>query len=268
MKKFIAFTARTSIAHTITYIICGMIASTLFNYKTFFESDVLKDFMKPINSSSTYLGPFAQPLRGALFSIAIYPLRDSFIRMKYGWCKLWVLIVCIGMLSTPGPCIGSIEGIIYSKVPFWAHFVGMPEVYTQTLLFSILVVHWEKYIEGRVEGFLFVWFIECIKYFGLLGIFAVSFSIAGIISAIFMGQSVQEMINRPDANWILLFFLFLILIATVISKFKSLFTKFVIYIVAMSVGTLVTLDVHFVNFIANLIPILVIVAYTHAVWKK
>jgi hypothetical protein len=52
--------------------------------------------------------------------------------------------VVFGILSTPACSPGSIEGMLYSKLPLWYHLIGLPEIMLQTLTFSFLLLAWEK----------------------------------------------------------------------------------------------------------------------------
>jgi hypothetical protein len=90
------------------------------------------------------LGPFLQPIRGLIFAIGLWPLRGFLIEKKRGWLTLWGLLVTIGILSTPAASPGSIEGMLYSKLPMWYHLIGYPEIVLQTLVFSIWLVWWER----------------------------------------------------------------------------------------------------------------------------
>ena len=85
-----------------------------------------------------------QPIRGLIFAIGLWPLRGFLIEKKRGWLTLWGLLITIGILSTPAASPGSIEGMLYSKIPMWYHLMGYPEILLQTLVFSIWLVWWER----------------------------------------------------------------------------------------------------------------------------
>jgi hypothetical protein len=53
------------------------------------------------------------------------------------------------MTSTALAAPGSTEGIIFTQLPLWFHFIGMPEILLQTLAFSLLLFYWDRRNERR-----------------------------------------------------------------------------------------------------------------------
>ena len=143
-KTFLAFTLKVIVAHMATYFILGIIMSNVFNYAEIFQREIIRDYMIPMDEHNIVLGPFLQPVRGIIFAIGLWPLRSFLIEKKRGWLTLWGLLVTIGILSTPAASPGSIEGMLYSKLPMWYHLIGYPEIILQTLVFSIWLVWWER----------------------------------------------------------------------------------------------------------------------------
>jgi hypothetical protein len=146
-KSFLTFAFRVIIVHTLTYFIFGIIMSNVFNYGEIFKLPVIRDYMLPMDEHNIVLGPFLQPIRGLLFAIGLWPIRNLLIEKKRGWLILWGLIVTLGILSTPAAAPSSLEGIVYSKIPMWYHLMGLPEIILQTLLFSVWLVWWERQTE-------------------------------------------------------------------------------------------------------------------------
>jgi hypothetical protein len=89
-------------------------------------------------------GPLFQILRGILFGLVLYPFREAFIPRKWGWVYLWTLFLALALFSTIGPGPGSIEGLIYTRVPLRHHLLTPWEGALQTLVFSLLLVWWER----------------------------------------------------------------------------------------------------------------------------
>lgn len=143
VKAFMQFTWKVIVVHCMTYIVMGMIMSNLFNYGELFQREVIRDFMLPIGSH-TPLALLFQPVRGLLFAITLWPLRELLLQKKNGWLILWGIFLVFGIFSTPAASPSSIEGVLYSKLPTWYHFIGLPEITIQTLLFSLLLIAWEK----------------------------------------------------------------------------------------------------------------------------
>ena len=141
---FLTFTLKVIVAHMATYFIFGIIFSNVFDYGEIFQRPIIRDYMIPMDEHNIILGPFLQPVRGLIFAIGLWPLRGFLTEKKRGWLTLWGLLVTIGILSTPAASPGSIEGVLYSKLPMWYHLIGYPEIVLQTLAFSIWLVWWER----------------------------------------------------------------------------------------------------------------------------
>lgn len=140
--NFGTFFWRITASHMITYMIMGLIASSLFNYKDLFEETLLSCMYRPYNSPWIAAGPSLQVIRGLIFALALWFFKDNFLYQKYGWLKLWGLLIGLSILSTTGAPPGSIEGFIYTKIPVTDQVKGYFEVGIQTLLFSIFVCLW------------------------------------------------------------------------------------------------------------------------------
>ena len=143
-RTFAAFVIRVIVAHTATYLIFGILMSNVFNYAEIFKREIIRDYMLPIDEHNVLIGPFLQPIRGLIFAIGLWPIRNLLLERKRGWLILWGLLVTIGILSTPAAAPSSIEGMLYSKLPMWYHLIGYPEILLQTLVFSVWLVWWER----------------------------------------------------------------------------------------------------------------------------
>lgn len=137
------FLWRISASHIVSYFIMGVIFSTLLNYKGNFASSALS-FMRPTDSPWVAAGPSLQIIRGILFALVLWPIGEVFLQRKKGWVILWLLFLGLAILGTAGPTPGSLEGIIYTKIPIGYHLLGLPEAVLQTLLFSLFVFYWYK----------------------------------------------------------------------------------------------------------------------------
>ncbi|MDR0491905.1 MAG: hypothetical protein LBH28_11745 [Oscillospiraceae bacterium] len=141
----IRFFAKVMAAHVVTYIVCGLAAFNLFGYGDFTE---LIGF-RPMEEISAAMMAFGQILRGLLFGFAIWWIRGSIIGKKFGWLKLWGVLIILGIFNTYGPNTGSIEGMIYLDL---SNFEDVPvsgllsfiEITLQPLLFSLIVTYQRK----------------------------------------------------------------------------------------------------------------------------
>ena len=141
MKENIKFVIRMMVIHVLTYLLCGVVFSALFDYTALYQQENINTFMRAVGSASSLIGPVMQVVRGLLFGLILLLLKDSIIGKKYGWLKLWAIIVGIGIINTPGPTPCSIEGIIYTQLPLEFHIKAAPEILLQTLLFSLFVAN-------------------------------------------------------------------------------------------------------------------------------
>lgn len=142
------FVVRTAVVHTLTYFAVGLLAFTVFDYSQRFADPSLRDYMRQTNHPLVMAGVLFQPIRGALFGIVFYLLRDVLFR-RGGWWITWVTLVVIGIVSPFGPAPGSIEGVVYTKVPIGAVWGGLIEVVVQSLLLSTLLFHWVSHPRKR-----------------------------------------------------------------------------------------------------------------------
>jgi hypothetical protein len=138
------FFARVAACHMATYFLAGIGALVFLDYAALFRSEALACFMKPVDSPGVALGPGLQWIRGLVFAAALYPFRETFLQPSRGWLKLWGLLLGLAVFSTAGPAPGSIEGLIYTKVPILDQLRGLPEAVSQTLAFSWLLVAWHR----------------------------------------------------------------------------------------------------------------------------
>ena len=149
---------KTSVAHTLTYFLMGILAYNFLNYSELFATGALASFMRPTDSPWVAAGPMLQPIRGLIFALAFYPLREIFFGKKNGWLILWWVLIALGILSTFGAATGSIEGMIYTIIP--TSITNYLEVVPQAFLLSAILFYWVNHPEKKwlnwVLGILFV----------------------------------------------------------------------------------------------------------------
>ncbi len=141
------FLIRVTIAHMVTYFVCGAFFSLALSYEAVWQSGMFgghDGFMRDYSSVWIYLGPFLQVFRGLLFGGILLVIPKEFFSQKYAWLKLWLIVAGIGIINTPGPGNGSIEGVIYTNAPWQAHTIYCIEIFLQTLWFSFWVCRNKK----------------------------------------------------------------------------------------------------------------------------
>ncbi len=139
--SFSRFAYRVTACHVVTYLVAGIFAYTLLDYRSLFEASPI---LRPINSDWVAAGPSLQVIRGLIFGGVLYPFRQVFLGDRRGWLKLWGLFLGLAILSTAAPASGSVEGVIYTTLSPADHLLGLPEVVLQTLALSVLVVVWHR----------------------------------------------------------------------------------------------------------------------------
>ncbi len=131
---------KTCIVHTLTYTMIGIFAFNVLNYTEAFSSGALASFMRPTSHPLIKAGPMLQPIRGLIFALAFFPLRDSFFGKRNGWLTLWWTLIALGILSTFGPSPASIEGMIYTVIP--TRITSYIEIVPQAFLLSAILFYW------------------------------------------------------------------------------------------------------------------------------
>jgi len=143
-EKF-RFYSKAIAAHVITYWAVAFIAMPL----THSYIDSMVEFMgiKPLDEINMGMVMIGQIIRGFLFGVVIWWIKDSIIGKKFAWLKLWAILVLLGIVNVYGLTHGSIQGMIYlvpvEGLPVSANF-GILETLAQPLLFSIIVTYQRK----------------------------------------------------------------------------------------------------------------------------
>jgi hypothetical protein len=65
------FLWRITSCHMVTYVILGLVASSLLDYKNIWKNTVLASFMRPFDSPWVPAGLSLQPIRGLLFAVIL-----------------------------------------------------------------------------------------------------------------------------------------------------------------------------------------------------
>jgi hypothetical protein len=139
---------KTAVVHTVTYFFVGLVAMLVFNYEARFAEPALSSFMRQLDDPLVRAGVLFQPIRGVLFGILFFFLREKFFGTSGGWIYIWMTLVIVGIISTFGPAPGSIEGLVYSKVGFTGIWGGMLEVLLQSFLLSFVTFIW---VRNRID---------------------------------------------------------------------------------------------------------------------
>lgn len=177
--SFLAVALKASVVHTVTYTVMGLLAYSLLDYSGRYADPDVRNFMRQTTDLWVMVGPLFQPIRGFLFGIAFYLLRDSLFGRRRGWLVLWAVLVIVGVLSTFGPAPSSIEGMLYTILPLSFHLVGLPEVLLQALLLAAILCYWVDHPERRWLTWVMVAAFVVLMAFPILGLLATSGVIGG-----------------------------------------------------------------------------------------
>jgi hypothetical protein len=168
---FAGLAVKTAVVHTVTYFFMGFLAATFLNYAERFARPEMACWMRQLNDPLIMAGPLLQPLRGLIFALAFYPLREILFAKKNGWLVMGWLLVALGILSTFGPAPASLEGMIYTVIPILDQLTGWLEVVPQALLLSAILFYWVNHPEKKwlnwVMGIIF-FLIVLLPILGLL----------------------------------------------------------------------------------------------------
>ncbi len=140
---------KSMVTHTLTYSLAGVLALTMFHYAEQFADPNYTYPMRLVSDPLVYAGPLFQPLRGLLFGVIFYLLREVLFRPRDGWLIIWLLLFIGGIVNPFGPAPGSIEGLIYTTPSVWSQILGLREVIFQTFIFALLVWYWVRHPDKR-----------------------------------------------------------------------------------------------------------------------
>jgi hypothetical protein len=176
--RFPALAVKTIVVHNITYFLMGLLASALLGYAESFASPWMACWMRQTDDPMVMAGPLFAPIRGLIFALAFYPLRETLFGRKNGWLIMWWLLVALGILSTFGPAPGSVEGMVYTIIPIAQQLTGWLEVVPQALLLSIILFYWVNHPEKRWLTWLLVAVFVVLLLMPALGLLVTSMGMA------------------------------------------------------------------------------------------
>jgi hypothetical protein len=133
---------KTTLTHTVTYFLMGLAALFLLGYADKYADPAIAVYMRQTTHPLVAAGPLLQVIRGVLFGVVIFLLRDVVLERKNGWLTLWAVLVIVGVLSPFGAAPASIEGMIYTTLPLWFHINGLPEILLQSFFLSVVATWW------------------------------------------------------------------------------------------------------------------------------
>jgi hypothetical protein len=174
--SFSALSLKATIVHTVSYFVVGLLAFTFFDYSTKFADPIVANMFRQTDHPLVAAGPLFQVLRGFLFGVVFYFLREMIFPRKHGWLILWLVLIIVGILSPFGAAPSSIEGMVYTVLPSWFHIVGLPEILVKSGLLAFLTHYWVNHPEKKWLNWIF----------GITFILTILMSSLGILAALGM----------------------------------------------------------------------------------
>jgi hypothetical protein len=163
---------KTTIVHTVTYFVIGLLAFTVFDYSARFADPVVAGMLRQTDHPLVSAGPLFQVIRGLLFGVVFYALREVFVARPKGWLTMWLVLVVVGILSPFGSAPSSIEGVVYTVLPLPFHLMGLPEILVQSGLLAYLTHYWVRHPQARWLNWFFGVAFALVLLMGTLGVMA------------------------------------------------------------------------------------------------
>ena len=149
-KKLRGYTKRFLIMHLLTYWIIGSIFYQVAGYADALEEMEIFDLWRPLeNITAVLLVFFGQIFRGSMLALLLAPFYGSYINKKTGWLLLFLLMFGLTALGSP---LFLNEFILFegSFMEFLKDLIiGIPEIVTQMLIFSLILFWWQRKAERK-----------------------------------------------------------------------------------------------------------------------
>jgi hypothetical protein len=161
---------KTILTHTVTYFLIGWLAYTFFSHVSLPGGGGPYPVIRPVSEPIVMAGTALQVMRGILFGVVFYLLRESLFARKNGGLILWLTLVVFGILGTFGPASGSLEGMIFTYQPLLGHLYSLPEILLQSLLLSLILVYWVNHPQKKWFSWIMVIAYTIIIVISMLGL--------------------------------------------------------------------------------------------------
>jgi hypothetical protein len=146
---------KTTAVHTVTYFVIGLLSFLLLDYTAKYADSAVAAVYRQMDDPMIAAGPLFQVVRGLLFGIAFYAAREAFFASRRGWLNIWLVLLAVGIFAPFGAAPGSVEGLVYSKLPVWFHLITLPELIIQSLLLAVVTYYWVNHPEKKWLGWFF-----------------------------------------------------------------------------------------------------------------
>jgi len=150
-KKIKGYTTRFTILHLVTYWVVGSIFYEIAGYKDALESMEVFELWRDLENLPAVMLVFGgQIFRGIFLALLLYPFYHSYIFKKYGWALLYLLLAGLTIFGSPiflREFFVAFDGTI--REFFESLIIGIPEIFSQMLVFSLIFFFWQKRVERK-----------------------------------------------------------------------------------------------------------------------
>jgi len=115
--SFSSIAIKTTLVHMVTYFLIGLLSFLFLDYSARYADPAVAVALRQTDHPLVTAGPLIQVLRGYLFGIAFFALRDVIFPKQRGWLTLWLVLLIIGVFSPFSSAPGSIEGSFIQHCP-------------------------------------------------------------------------------------------------------------------------------------------------------
>ena len=143
LRGSVGFVSRSTVLHVVTYFLIGAASYWLVARRYWTGPEALPWLRDPEGDFVPRWFMPAQVVRGALYGVALFPLRGALLAMgARGGPVIASLLLLIGLIAGIS---GVIEDWVYSTTFHAGLFLAhLPEVVVQTLLYGYLLLAWER----------------------------------------------------------------------------------------------------------------------------
>lgn len=144
------YTIRFTLLHLFSYWIVGGIFYQISGYQQALESMEIFVLWRPLeNLPAVFLIFFGQIFRGLFLALLLYPFYQTYMQKNNGWALLYLLVAGLTILGSPIFLTEfiSFEGTLSEFLRSLA--VGIPEIFSQMLVFSLLFFYWQRKAETK-----------------------------------------------------------------------------------------------------------------------
>jgi hypothetical protein len=147
-EKLRGYTTRFLVVHLLTYWVIGSIFYEISGYADALEEMEIFEMWRPLeNIFAVLLVFFGQIFRGIMLALLLAPFYGSYIFNQRGWLLLFLLMFGLTALGSP---LFLNEFILFegSFMEFFKDLIiGIPEIVSQMLVFSLIFFFWQRKAE-------------------------------------------------------------------------------------------------------------------------